>query len=102
MKLIRRSTFTAVTALLLTPTITQAQTDTTNWHASSVGGALGLTTLFSLAGVILAIVGYKLFDLCTPGQLHKEIIENKNTAAAIVGGAIIVGVCIIIAAAIVG
>ena len=101
MKLLRPSAFTAVITLLA-PTIAQAQTDATNWHASSVLGALGLTALFSLAGVILAIVSYKLFDLCTPGQLHKEIIENKNTAAAIVGGAVIVGVCIIIAAAIVG
>ena len=53
-------------------------------------------------GVGVAIVGYKLFDRCTPGDLHKEIIENRNVAAAIVGAAIIVGVCIIVAAAIVG
>lgn len=93
---------TAALLPLLLPAVAQAQNDAPNWHASTISGALGMTALFSMAGVLLAIVGYKLFDLCTPGHLHKEIIENKNTAAAIVGGAIIVGVCIIIAAAILG
>lgn len=43
-----------------------------------------------------------MFDKFTPGDLHREIIENKNVAAAIVGGAVIVGVCIIVAAAMIG
>ena len=50
----------------------------------------------------MAIAGYKLFDKCTPGDLHREIVENKNVAAALVAGAVILGVCIIIAAAMVG
>ena len=58
--------------------------------------------IYALAGVLVAIAGYKLFDICTPGDLHKEIIENKNTAAAVIGAAIIVGVCILVAASIVG
>ena len=73
-----------------------------SWHAKSLGEALGLTALFGLVGVVLAVVGYKLFDLCTPGDLHKEIVENKNVAAAIVAAAVILGVCVIIAAAIMG
>lgn len=72
------------------------------WHAKSLGDALWQTALFSLFGIGLAIVGYKLFDLFTPGQLHKEIIENKNVAAALIGAAIIVGVCILVAAAMIG
>lgn len=64
--------------------------------------SLGAMALYSFVGVGLAIVGYKLFDLCTPGDLHDEIIKNRNTAAAIMGGAVILGVCLIIAAAIVG
>ena len=57
---------------------------------------------FAIAGIGAAIAGYKLFDLCTPGDLHKEILENKNIAAAIVAGAVILGVCIIVAAAMIG
>jgi uncharacterized membrane protein YjfL (UPF0719 family) len=58
--------------------------------------------LFAFIGILLAIAGYKLFDKCTPGDLHKEILENKNVAAAIVAGAVILGVCLIIAAAMLG
>ncbi len=79
-----------------------AEPGPTSWHASSLGEAIGLVALFTLVGVALAVAGYKLFDAATPGDLHKEIIENRNVAAAIVGAAIIVGVCIIVAAAIVG
>lgn len=59
-------------------------------------------SVYALAGIVLAIVGYKLFDLCTPGDLHEEIVKNRNTAAAMMGAAIIIGVCLIVAAAIMG
>jgi uncharacterized membrane protein YjfL (UPF0719 family) len=73
-----------------------------SWHASSVAEALFYTALFSVAGTLLAIVGYKLFDYCTPGNLHEEIVKNRNLAAAIIGAAVILGVCIVVAAAIMG
>lgn len=72
------------------------------WHAQSLPEALGYMLLFAAIGIVAAIVGYKLFDACTPGDLNKEIIENKNIAAAIVAAAVILGVCIIIAAAMLG
>lgn len=72
------------------------------WHAQTLGQALLLMLLFSSIGIAVAILGYKLFDRCTPGDLHKEIIENKNVAAAIIGAAVILGVCLIIAAAMLG
>ena len=75
---------------------------TETWHARTLLGALGLVGLFGIFGIVLAVIGYKVFDYCTPGNLHKEIVENKNVAAAIVGAAVIVGVCIIIAASIMG
>lgn len=74
----------------------------TSWHAQTLGQAVGYMILFSAVGIVAAIAGYKLFDKCTPGDLHKEILENRNTAAAIVAGAVILGVCIIIAAAMLG
>jgi uncharacterized membrane protein YjfL (UPF0719 family) len=72
------------------------------WHAQSLGQAIAYLLLFSLIGIAVAILGYRLFDKFTPGDLHREIVENKNVAAAIVGGAVILGVCIIVAAAMVG
>lgn len=74
----------------------------TGWHAQTLGQAVGYMILFSIIGIVVAIAGYKLFDKCTPGDLHKEIVEQKNIAAAIVGGAVILGVCIIIAASMLG
>ncbi|MEO6995308.1 MAG: DUF350 domain-containing protein [Lacunisphaera sp.] len=84
-------------------TMTAAEsTAVSTWHAQSLGQAVGYMTLFGGVGIVMAIVGYKLFDKCTPGQLHREIIEEKNVAAAIIGGSVILGVCVIIAAAMLG
>ncbi len=58
--------------------------------------------IFATVGILAAVAGYKVFDKCTPGNLHKEILENKNIAAAIIAGAVILGVCIIVAAAMLG
>lgn len=73
-----------------------------SWHAHTLLEAIGNVLLFAAIGVLAAILGYKMFDKCTPGDLHKEIIEHKNIAAAIVAAAVIVGVSIIIAAAMIG
>ncbi len=68
----------------------------------SLGKSIGYMLLFSLLGILAAIAGYKLFDKCTPGDLHQEILQNKNVAAAIVAGSVILGVCLIVAAAMIG
>ncbi len=56
--------------------------------------------LFSFLGVLIFWVCFLLIDRLTPYQLWKEIIEEHNTALAIVVGAMSLGICIIIAAAI--
>jgi len=73
-----------------------------SWHAQSLLQAIANMIIFAIIGIFTAVVGFKIFDKCTPGDLTKEIIENKNIAAAIVGGAVILGVCLIIAAAMIG
>lgn len=75
---------------------------TPSWHAQSLGQAILNMLIFAALGVAAAIIGYKVFDKCTPGDLNREIVENKNVAAAIVAAAVILGVCLIIAAAMVG
>jgi len=65
-------------------------------------GALANMIIFAVVGIAVAILGYKVFDKCTPGDLNKEIVENKNVAAAIIAGALILGVCIIVAVAMIG
>jgi len=73
-----------------------------SWHAQSLAEAVGYVLLFAAIGIAAAIAGYKVFDWCTPGDLSKEILEHRNVAAAIVAGAVILGVSIIVAAAMIG
>jgi putative membrane protein len=72
------------------------------WHAQTLLQALANMLLFAAIGIFAAIAGFKLFDKCTPGHLEKEILEHRNVAAAIVAAAVILGVCIIIAASMLG
>lgn len=53
---------------------------------------------FGLVGIVLAIIGFKLFDWAIPFDLEKEMCENKNIAVGILSAAIVLGVCHIIAA----
>jgi uncharacterized membrane protein YjfL (UPF0719 family) len=75
---------------------------TSTWHAQTLLSAIGNVLIFAAIGIVAAIIGFKVFDKCTPGHLEKEIVENKNVAAAIIAAAVILGVCIIIAASIMG
>ena len=93
----------SVIALAAPAMLSAAETATAaTWHAQTLGQALGQMVLFAAVGIAAAIIGYKVFDKCTPGDLNKEIIENKNVAAAIIAAAVILGVCIIIAVAMIG
>ena len=89
-----------IAVLGVTPALlAQTPMEAASWHAKTIGEALLNTALFAVVGVALAILGYKAFDYFTPGDLHKEILENKNVAAAVIGGAVIIGICIVVAAA---
>src|SRR6185437_3898546 len=79
-----------------------ATAQTATWHAQTLLQALANMLLFAAIGIFAAIAGFKLFDKCTPGHLEKEILEHRNVAAAIVAAAVILGVCIIIAASMLG
>ena len=97
------STLAAISGFVTaTPSVVAADASQPSWHAQSLGQAMVYMLIFAALGIFAAIVGYKLFDKCTPGNLNKEILENKNVAAAIVAAAVIIGVCIIIAAAMLG
>ncbi len=89
-------------ATLSSPAVFAADGAAERWLVSSPVSGLVLMVVFSLVGTALAIVGYRLFDKFTPGDLHREIVEQKNVAAAIIGGSVILGVCIIVAAAMIG
>lgn len=70
------------------------------WHPQTMIEALLSAGLFGGLGIVMAIIGFKLFDWITPGNLGEEITGKSNIAAAILAGAVVLGVSIIMAAAI--
>lgn len=69
-----------------------------HWPPDGLAGALIGSTLFGVVGIALAIIGFKVFDKLTPGNLQQEIFQKGNIAAAVLAGAFIVGICIVISA----
>jgi uncharacterized membrane protein YjfL (UPF0719 family) len=64
--------------------------------AANVAAAI----IFTVIGIVLFVVSFMLIDRFTPGSLWKELIEDRNTAVAILMGAMSIGLSIIIAAAV--
>jgi hypothetical protein len=60
------------------------------------GMSIASTIIFGLVGIGLAIFGFKLFDKLTVGDLEGEIVQKQNLAAALLGAAIIIGICMIV------
>jgi uncharacterized membrane protein YjfL (UPF0719 family) len=56
--------------------------------------------VYSVLGIIIFSLSFVIIDRMTPYDLWREICENRNTALAIMVGAMSIGVCIIIAAAV--
>jgi putative membrane protein len=56
--------------------------------------------VFAAAGIFIFVVAFVLIDKFTPYHLWKEIVQEHNTALAILVGAMSIGICIIIAAAV--
>jgi putative membrane protein len=57
---------------------------------------------FAFLGVVIFVVSFFILDALTPYKLWKELIDEHNSALAILLGAMSLGICIIIAAAIHG
>jgi uncharacterized membrane protein YjfL (UPF0719 family) len=59
------------------------------------------TVVYGLLGILLTVLGFKVFDLITPRMdIEKELAEKNNLAVAIVVAAIILGVSAIAVVAI--
>ena len=58
-------------------------------------------SVLGLAGIALLIIGYYIWELVTPYNLRRELQENKNLAVAVVVAAFIVGMAIVIGAALI-
>jgi uncharacterized membrane protein YjfL (UPF0719 family) len=68
----------------------------TEFHPAYVLNAL----IFAALGIVIFVLAFVIVDKLTPYALWKEIVEEKNLALAILVGAMSIGMCIIIAAAV--
>lgn len=62
--------------------------------------ALANALIYSILGILIFAIAFVMIDKLTPYHLWKEIVEDKNVALAILIGALSIGMCIIIAAAV--
>ena len=56
--------------------------------------------IYAVLGILIFVTAFAVIDKLTPYHLWKEIVEDHNTALAILIGAMSIGMCVIIAAAI--
>jgi hypothetical protein len=70
------------------------------WRPDSFLMSVLSTLVFGLIGIVVAIVGFKLFDALIPFNLEQEICEKQNLAVAILCAGMVLGICLIVAAAV--
>lgn len=68
----------------------------TDFHPLQLLNAL----VYALLGIVIFVISFSILDWLTPYTLWKEIVEEHNTALAILVGAVALGICAIIAAAV--
>jgi len=56
--------------------------------------------VFAFIGIVVFVLSFTIIDRLTPYDLWKEIVQEKNMALAVLVGALSIGICIIIAAAV--
>jgi uncharacterized membrane protein YjfL (UPF0719 family) len=56
--------------------------------------------IFAFIGIVVFVTAFAVIDKMTPYHLWKEIVEDHNLALAVLVGAMSIGMCIIIAAAV--
>ncbi len=60
------------------------------------------TVVYAAVGVVIFAIAYKVIEKILPFSLQKELTEDDNTAVGVLMGSVMIGLAIIIAAAIHG
>jgi putative membrane protein len=70
--------------------------------APTLSWASILTSIvYGLLGLILLLLGYYIYEIITPFSVKDELVSHRNVAVGIVAAAFILGMAIVIAAAII-
>ena len=94
----------AIVAFVMSAHNANAQADAAAANAPMIdfkvlGGFIIEGVVFSIVGLIVLMVGYKVFDMATPYDLNRQIAEENNTAAGIAVAGVLISLGIIVAAA---
>ena len=79
--------------------------DAAVYSPSSVGifvRHLLAAAVFSVVGILILLITLWLMNRYAPFSIHREIEDDQNVAVGIVIGSVLLGISIIIAAAIIG
>ena len=68
----------------------------------TLGRNLANAAVYTLFGVVVFAIAFVVMTKLTPFSVRKEIEEDQNTSLAIIMGSIVIGLAIIIAAAVHG
>ena len=67
------------------------------WQPENLQMALLSALCFGVMGIVLMLLGFKLFDWILPRvDVERELAENHNIAVAIVMAAVVLGIALII------
>jgi len=70
------------------------------WPPPTFGSALLSAAAFGLLGILMVLLGYKIFEWITPKiDVERELSERNNVAVAIVVGSVIIAIAIVMSAA---
>jgi uncharacterized membrane protein YjfL (UPF0719 family) len=72
------------------------------WDFGRLGWDITQTAIFGILGIALFVLALKVIRAIMPFSVDKEIGEDHNVALAIVMGAILLGLALIVAVAIKG
>ncbi len=82
-------------SILMTPAMAFANGE----PRMGIGAGLVLSIVYGLVGIVLLMIGYKIFEWITPFSVNDALSKDQNRAVGIVVGAIFLGVALIVAAA---
>jgi putative membrane protein len=67
------------------------------WQPENLQMAILSAACFGALGIVLMLLGFKLFDWIMPKiDVERELAENHNIAVAIVMAAVVLGIALII------
>jgi len=89
----------ALLAGALAPALAHAHAASADAPRIGLGAGLLLSVVYGLVGILLLMIGYKIFEWVTPFSVNDALSKDQNRAVGIVVGAIFIGIAIIVAAA---